>query len=355
MGRKNEHMDERENREEKKMDELLGELLDAAMSYPDEDEADAAERYCLEQQESGGEDIPEAPEEAPEESMEKAPSPGREDASVPESFRLYLREIAAYPLLTPEEERELARRSRAGDSFAHEKMINSNLRLVVSVAKHYVDRGLKLEDLVQEGNIGLMKAVEKFNPDKGFKFSTYASWWIRQAVTRSITDQGDTIRRPAHLQEKFSKIFRVRREILNREGREPSVEEIAAAVRMDAPQVTALLAFSRETLSLDDKIDRDGEEARAGVIADPSAQDPFETVSAKLLRESVREALLLLDERERAVLEARFGFSGRSYTLEEIGERLGITRERVRQIEKKALWKLQRNPNIRKMLRSLLD
>ncbi len=345
MGRKNGHWNEAENRAQgEQVRELLDELLDAARNYPDEDEADEAERFCLQQQADGEAD----------DAAELLPA-GHEDAGATESFRMYLRELAAYPLLTPEEERELARRSRAGDSFAHEQMIQCNLRLVVSIAKRYTERGLKLEDLVQEGNIGLMKAVEKFDPDKGFKFSTYATWWIRQAVTRAITDQGDTIRFPAHLQERFNRIFRIRREFMNREGREPKAAELADAAGMNEQQVTALLIFSRSTLSLDEKIDSDGEEERSRLIADPDARDPYETVSEKLMQESVREALALLDERERRVLEARFGFSGKSFTLEEIGEKLGITRERVRQIEKKALWKLQRNYHIRKILRSLLD
>ncbi|MCX6737015.1 MAG: sigma-70 family RNA polymerase sigma factor [Candidatus Parcubacteria bacterium] len=263
-----------------------------------------------------------------------------------DAVQTYLREIGRIPLLSGEEERELARRIEKGDEDARQKMIQSNLRLVVSIAKHYSNRtsNLNLLDLIQEGNIGLSKAVEKFDYHKGYKFSTYATWWIRQAITRSLADQARTIRIPVHMVETISKCLQCRRGLMQNLGREPLPEEIAADMNEDIEKIRYIMKISQETLSLEQPIasDEDGESSLGDFLPDESHLTPHELASASLLKDQFREILADLAEREREVLKMRFGLEdGVTHTLEEVGKEFGVTRERIRQIEAKALEKMR--------------
>ena len=269
--------------------------------------------------------------------------------------RMYLKEIGKVPLLTPEEEQELARRMNAGDEEAKRRMTEANLRLVVSIAKRYVGRGMLFLDLIQEGNLGLIKAVEKFDVEKGYKFSTYATWWIRQAITRAIADQARTIRIPVHMVETINKTIRESRQLLQELGHDPSAEEIAAEMNMPVDKVRDILKIAQEPVSLETPIGEEEDSHLGDFIPDEDASEPSEAASFSLLREQLEEVLDTLAPREKKVLELRFGIvDGRTRTLEEVGKEFNVTRERIRQIEAKALRKL-RHPSRSKKLRDFLN
>ena len=269
--------------------------------------------------------------------------------------RMYLKEIGKVPLLSPEEEIELATRMSQGDEEAKHRMTEANLRLVVSIAKRYVGRGMLFLDLIQEGNLGLIKAVEKFDYTKGYKFSTYATWWIRQAITRSIADQGRTIRIPVHMVETINKTIRVSRQLLQELGHDPSAEEIAKEMGMPAEKVRDILRIAQEPVSMETPIGEEEDSHLGDFIPDEDASEPSEVASFSLLREQLEEVLDTLTPREKKVLELRFGMAdGHSRTLEEVGKEFNVTRERIRQIEAKALRKL-RHPSRSKKLRDFLN
>ena len=269
--------------------------------------------------------------------------------------RMYLKEIGKIKLLSPEEELEVARRMAEGDADARKKMTESNLRLVVSIAKRYVGRGMQLLDLVQEGNLGLLKAVEKFDYTKGYKFSTYATWWIRQAITRAIADQARTIRIPVHMVETINRVIRTAHSMVQELGREPSAEEIAAEMKLDVSKVEEILKIAQEPVSLETPIGEEEDSHLGDFIQDEVVSQPAEAASFTLLREQLEEVLTTLTPREEQVLRMRFGLSdGKSHTLEEVGKEFDVTRERIRQIESKALRKL-RHPSRSKKLRDFLN
>uniref|UniRef100_A0A7V4DF16 RNA polymerase sigma factor SigA n=1 Tax=Candidatus Caldatribacterium californiense TaxID=1454726 RepID=A0A7V4DF16_9BACT len=269
--------------------------------------------------------------------------------------KMYLKEIGQVPLLTPEEEVELAKRIEQGDQEAKKKLIEANLRLVVSIAKRYVGRGMLFLDLIQEGNLGLIRAVEKFDYRKGYKFSTYATWWIRQAITRAIADQARTIRIPVHMVETINKLVRVSRQLTQELGREPTPEEIAERMGITPEKVREILKTAQEPLSLETPIGEEEDSHLGDFIEDTGIMAPPQAASYSLLREQLENVLNTLTERERKVLKLRFGLEdGKSHTLEEVGQIFGVTRERIRQIEAKALRKL-RHPSRSKKLRDYLD
>jgi RNA polymerase primary sigma factor len=256
--------------------------------------------------------------------------------------RIYLREIGSVPLLSADEEIALAKRAEAGDGAAKARLIEANLRLVVSIAKRYLGRGLPLLDLTQEGNLGLMRAVEKFDYRKGFKFSTYATWWIRQSITRALADQARTIRLPVHMVETIGQLLSIQRHLLEELGREPSAAEIAAVADSTAHRVRETLRLGQDTLSLESPMGEEGELHLGDMIVDKDAVPPIVAVSEILRRAQLRRLLDILPPRERQVIELRFGLTdGRARTLEEVGAKLGLTRERIRQIEVKTLAKLR--------------
>jgi RNA polymerase primary sigma factor len=268
-----------------------------------------------------------------------------------DSVRLYLREIGKIPLLTAEEELALAKKVKSGDKRAKDAMAEANMRLVVSIAKRYVGRGLDLLDLIQEGNTGLLRAVEKFDPDRGFKFSTYATWWIRQAITRAIADQARTIRIPVHMVETINKLLRTQRRLTQELNREPTNEEIAAAMEMDVDKVEHIMKIKQDISSLDASVRDDEEDSVLGdFIEDEEAKTPTESASEQLLKEQVKQILGTLTEREQKILKLRFGLEdGKSHTLEEVGQEFSVTRERIRQIEAKALAKLRKHKDTRRL------
>jgi len=268
-----------------------------------------------------------------------------------DSVRLYLREIGKIPLLSAEEELALAKRVVAGDKDAKDKMAEANMRLVVSIAKRYVGRGLDLLDLIQEGNTGLLRAVEKFDPDKGFKFSTYATWWIRQAITRAIADQARTIRIPVHMVETINKLLRTQRRLTQELNREPTNEEIANAMEIEVDKVEHIMKIKQDISSLDASIRDDEEESvLADFIEDEDTISPEESATNQLLKEQVKEMLAALTEREQKIIKLRFGLEdGKQHTLEEVGQEFSVTRERIRQIEAKALAKLRKHKDARKL------
>ena len=275
--------------------------------------------------------------------------------STDDPVRMYLKEIGKVPLLTPEEEVELAIKMSEGDENAKHRMTEANLRLVVSIAKRYVGRGMLFLDLIQEGNLGLIKAVEKFDYTKGYKFSTYATWWIRQAITRAIADQARTIRIPVHMVETINKTIRVSRQLLQELGHDPSAEEIAAEMDMPVEKVRDILKIAQEPVSLETPIGEEEDSHLGDFIPDEDASEPSEAASFSLLREQLEEVLDTLAPREKKVLELRFGIvDGRTRTLEEVGKEFNVTRERIRQIEAKALRKL-RHPSRSKKLRDFLN
>ena len=275
--------------------------------------------------------------------------------STDDPVRMFLKEIGKVPLLTAEEEVELAIRMRQGDEEAKRRMTEANLRLVVSIAKRYVGRGMLFLDLIQEGNLGLIKAVEKFDYTKGYKFSTYATWWIRQAITRAIADQARTIRIPVHMVETINKVIRVSRQLLQELGHDPSAEEIAAEMGMPVDKVREILKIAQEPVSLETPIGEEEDSHLGDFIPDEDASEPSEAASFSLLKEQLMEVLDTLTPREKKVLELRFGIvDGRTRTLEEVGKEFNVTRERIRQIEAKALRKL-RHPSRSKKLRDFLN
>jgi len=289
-----------------------------------------------------------------EEAEEEAPVEAAvylDDDVADDSVRLYLREIGKIPLLNSEEELALAQRVVAGDRDAKDKMAEANMRLVVSIAKRYVGRGLDLLDLIQEGNTGLLRAVEKFDPDKGFKFSTYATWWIRQAITRAIADQARTIRIPVHMVETINKLLRTQRRLTQDLNREPTNEEIAAAMEIDVDKVEHIMKIKQDISSLDASIrDDDEDSVLADFIEDEDTASPEESATGQLLKEQVKDMLSALTEREQKILKLRFGLEdGKSHTLEEVGQEFSVTRERIRQIEAKALAKLRKHRDAKKL------
>lgn len=277
-----------------------------------------------------------------------------EGVSTEDPVRMYLKEIGNVPLLSGEEEVELAKRVEQGDEEAKKKLTEANLRLVVSIAKKYVGRGMPFLDLIQEGNMGLMKAVDKFDYTKGYKFSTYATWWIRQAITRGIADTGRTIRVPVHMVETINKTLRMTRTLLQELGREPTPEEVAARLNVPVARVREVLKISRDPVSLDTPIGEEDDSHLGDFIEDDTALSPSDSAAFSMLREELKSALESLTDRERQVIELRFGLlDGRARTLEEVGKEFNVTRERIRQIEAKALRKL-RNPVRSKRIRDFL-
>ena len=275
--------------------------------------------------------------------------------STDDPVRMYLKEIGKVPLLTAEEEQDLAKRMTEGDEEARKKLTEANLRLVVSIAKRYVGRGMLFLDLIQEGNLGLIRAVEKFDYTKGYKFSTYATWWIRQAITRAIADQARTIRIPVHMVETINKVIRVSRQLLQELGHDPSAEEIAQAMDLPPEKVREILKVAQEPVSLETPIGEEEDSHLGDVIPDEEASAPSEVASLSLLREQLFDVMDTLTPREKKVLELRFGLTdGRTRTLEEVGREFGVTRERIRQIEAKSLRKL-RHPSRSKKLRDFLN
>ena len=275
--------------------------------------------------------------------------------SLDDPVRMYLKEIGKVPLLSPEEEIELAKRMELGDENARKRLAEANLRLVVSIAKRYVGRGMQFLDLIQEGNLGLIKAVEKYDYSKGFKFSTYATWWIRQAITRGIADTGRTIRVPVHMVETINKLIRVSRQLLQELGREPTPEEIAEEMHMSVERVREILKISQEPVSLETPIGEEEDSHLGDFIQDDNVPVPADAAAFTLLKEQLEEVLGTLTEREQKVLTLRFGLEdGRARTLEEVGKEFNVTRERIRQIEAKALRKL-RHPSRSRKLKDYLE
>ena len=273
-----------------------------------------------------------------------------EGVAVDDPVRMYLKEIGRVPLLTADEEIELARRMEAGDESARHRLEEANLRLVVSIAKRYVGRGMLFLDLIQEGNLGLLKAVEKFDYSKGYKFSTYATWWIRQAITRAIADQARTIRIPVHMVETINKLVRISRQLLQELGRDPHPEEVAREMGISVARVHEIMKIAQEPVSLETPIGEEEDSHLGDFIEDEAAPAPAEAASFMLLREQLEEVLETLTDREKNVLRLRFGLEdGRSRTLEEVGQSFGVTRERIRQIEAKALRKLRHPVRLRKL------
>ena len=275
--------------------------------------------------------------------------------SIDDPVRMYLKEIGRVPLLTAQEEVALAKRMEAGDEEAQKELAEANLRLVVSIAKRYVGRGMLFLDLIQEGNLGLKKAVEKFDYNKGYKFSTYATWWIRQAITRAIADQARTIRIPVHMVETINKLIRVSRNLLQKHGREPTIEEIAEEMEVSVDRVREIMKIAQEPVSLETPIGEEEDSHLGDFIEDHDAPAPADAASFMMLKEQLAEVLSTLTDREKRVLKLRFGLEdGKARTLEEVGKSFNVTRERIRQIEAKALRKL-RHPSRSKKLKDFLD
>ena len=280
-------------------------------------------------------------------------TPENVDAFADDSVRLYLREIGKIPLLTPEEEADLAQRIVKGDKKAKDKMVESNMRLVVSIAKRYGGRGLDFLDLIQEGNTGLLRAVEKFDPEKGFKFSTYATWWVRQAITRAIANQARTIRIPVHMVETINKVLRTTRKLTTDLNREPTTEEIAAELHMEPEKVDYVMRIKQDIASLDASVGRDGDDEDSVLgdfVEDEERISPEDSAANQILKEQLSEIISTLTDREQKIIRLRFGIGGgRPHTLEEVGAEFDVTRERIRQIEAKALSKLRKNKDTKKL------
>lgn len=291
-----------------------------------------------------------AEEEAGEENMENLDLSVPEGVGIEDPVRMYLKEIGKVPLLTSEEEIELAKRMELGDEEAKKKLAEANLRLVVSIAKRYVGRGMQFLDLIQEGNLGLIKAVEKFEYRKGYKFSTYATWWIRQAITRSIADQARTIRIPVHMIETINKLMRVQKQLVQEYGREPTPEEIAEEIHLPVERVRSVLKMAQQPISLQAPVGDSDDTSFGDFIEDKAAENPMEEASFSFLKEKIKDVLDTLTDREREVIEQRFGLrDGSPRTLEEVGRQFSVTRERIRQIEAKALRKLRHPTRISKI------
>ena len=325
---------------EKIFEYLESQNIDVLRISPDTDDADDVEILLTDEDEVD---------------MEKIDLSVPDGISIEDPVRMYLKEIGKVPLLSAEEEIELAKRMAEGDEDAKKRLAEANLRLVVSIAKRYVGRGMLFLDLIQEGNLGLIKAVEKFDYQKGFKFSTYATWWIRQAITRAIADQARTIRIPVHMVETINKLIRVSRQLLQELGREPLPEEIAEELDMPVERVREILKISQEPVSLETPIGEEEDSHLGDFIQDDNVPVPAEAAAATLLKEQLGEVLDTLTDREEIVLRLRFGMNdGRARTLEEVGKEFDVTRERIRQIEAKALRKL-RHPSRSRKLRDYLD
>ncbi len=278
-----------------------------------------------------------------------------ESSNISDPVRMYLKEIGRIPLLNRTEEIDLAQRNEDNDPKAKQHLIDANLRLVVSIAKKYIGRGMTFLDLIQEGNKGLIRAVEKYAWRKGFKFSTYATWWIRQAITRAIADQARTIRIPVHMVETINKLMRISRQLMQELGREPTPEEIADAMEIEPDRVREILKISQKTTSLETPIGEDGDSYLGDFIADETQLSPYDATANRMLKEDIERVLQTLTDREARVVRMRFGLnSSRPMTLEEVGKKFGVTRERIRQIEAKALRKL-RHPSMRKRLQDFLE
>lgn len=287
--------------------------------------------------------------------LEKLEQSVAEGTSLEDPVRMYLKEIGKVPLLSPDDEIELAKKMELGDEVARQKLAESNLRLVVSIAKKYLGRGLLFLDLIQEGNLGLIKAVEKFDYRKGYKFSTYATWWIRQAVTRAIADQARTIRIPVHMVETINKVTRISRQLLQKLGREPSPEEIAEEMNMPVEKVREILKVAQEPVSLESPVGEEEDSHLGDFIRDDNILAPADAASYMLLKEQLEEAMTALTDREKQVLRMRFGLDdGHPLTLEQVGKYFNVTRERIRQIEAKALRKLK-HPSRSKKLKDYLE
>ena len=301
--------------------------------------------------------IKDAAPEPTEDEINRALNIEADDTIASDSVQMYLREIGRTPLLTGNEEKELAKKIEKGDIESRNKLIQANLRLVVSIAKRYVGRSpnLTLLDLIQEGNLGLARAVDKFDYRRGFKFSTYATWWIRQAITRALADQSRTIRIPVHMVETISKFTQVKRHLLQDLGREPLPEELAMEMEMDVAKINHILKISQDTVSIDAQIGEEEDSRLADFIEDQEAVTPAEAATSELLKENIKEVLEFLTPREQKILRMRFGLDdGHGHTLEETGQEFGVTRERIRQIEAKAIRKL-RHPTRAKKLRDYLE
>ncbi len=316
------------------LDEIYGLFLDLGIEVIDAKDALA---YKPENKEE---------EEVVEEKVKKASTKTVELREIAgDSIRLYLCEIGKVPLLTAKEEIDLAKRIKKGDQTAKQRLAEANLRLVVSIAKKYIGRGLSFLDLMQEGNIGLFRAVEKFDPERGFKFSTYATWWIRQAITRAIADQARTIRIPVHMVETINKLTHAQRRLVQELGREPLVEELAAEMDMDVKKVRHILKISQDIVSLEAPVGTEEDSKLGDFIEDDDALSPSEATNRQLIKENIHEMLQYLSPRERKIIEMRFGLKdGVGHTLEEVGHEFRVTRERIRQIEAKVLQKLKEHP-----------
>lgn len=300
------------------------------------------------------EELSQLQEELDEESKNEEAEPQVEEYGTGDPVRMYLREIGKVPLLTQEQEQKLAKRIAQGDQEAAKEMTEANLRLVVSIAKRYVGRGMQLLDLIQEGNLGLLKAVEKYDFTKGFKFSTYATWWVRQAITRALADQARTIRIPVHMVETMNKLTQCSRKLQQELGREPTVEELSKAMRMTPERINEIRQMCMEPVSLESPVGEEDDSHLGDFIEDNTGSQPADAVSQAMLRQQLMEILDTLSEREAKVLRLRYGLDdGRPRTLEEVGKEFNVTRERVRQIEAKALRKI-RNPNRSNKLRDFL-
>ena len=275
------------------------------------------------------------------------------DQFADDSVKMYLREIGKIPLLTVEEEQELAQKAAKGNKKAKDKMVESNMRLVVSIAKRYSGRGLDFLDLIQEGNTGLLRAVEKFDPEKGFKFSTYATWWIRQAITRAIADQARTIRIPVHMVETINKVLRASRKLTSELNREPTIEEIAKEMDMDVEKVDYVMRIKQDIASLDASVGKDGDDEDSVLgdfVEDEDRISPEDSAANQMLKEQLAEIISTLSDREQKIIKLRFGIGGgKPHTLEEVGAEFSVTRERIRQIEAKALSKLRKNKDTKKL------
>ena len=328
------------------MDEIYDTLISNGIEIVSEADPEDFELKKLEEDKDIDHDIGEESEEDLEASLSKG-------IAVDDPVRMYLKEIGKVPLLTAEE--ELAKRMELGDEEAKKKLCEANLRLVVSIAKRYVGRGMLFLDLIQEGNLGLIKAVDKFDWRKGYKFSTYATWWIRQAITRSIADQARTIRIPVHMVETINKLIRISRQLLQELGREPTPEEIAAEMEISVEKVREILKIAQEPVSLETPIGEEEDSHLGDFIPDDDVPAPADAAAFSMLKEQLVEVLDTLTEREQKVLKLRFGLEdGRARTLEEVGRRFEVTRERIRQIEAKALRKL-RHPSRSKKLKDYLE
>lgn len=327
--------------EKDKMDDLIQTFEDEGIGVVDEDGNPLAKQLDKEE---------EAVENAKKEEMIAPPG-----VKINDPVRMYLKEIGRVDLLTADEEVALAKRIEEGDEMAKQELAEANLRLVVSIAKRYVGRGMSFLDLIQEGNMGLMKAVEKFDYEKGFKFSTYATWWIRQAITRAIADQARTIRIPVHMVETINKLVRIQRQLLQDLGREPTPEEIGAEMDLPTEKVRDILKISQEPVSLETPIGEEDDSHLGDFIEDDGATSPSDNAAYELLKNELKDVLDTLTDREENVLRLRFGLDdGRQRTLEDVGKVFGVTRERIRQIEAKALRKL-RHPSRSKQLKDFLE